>query len=622
MAKQTDIKGAEALTRVVETSLGGLTASARGDRDAARPASSAVSMAAAGAIGLDLAMQSASGDGMAAFAATSDLPVETPGDEGSEASAPAEAALSPDEAAPEAPPAEPELASGDAEETGEEATGAVAEAVGSFVMGYGGAVTSLGSVPVASGSPGLTAEARVAPAADPGAESPATSVPAEEGAGEEAHAPGLVGGLIGDGGVVDDLLGEDGVVDDLLDGLLGDGGVVQGVVTGVLGDGGLVDGLLGSGGLLDGIIDYDSALGSVVEVVVGEDGLLGLVYGENSLVVSLGEGLLDGLVGDDGLVDGLLDGLAGSGGLLDSVAGIFSGETGVIEGVVGGVLGEEGLIPSVVDGLLGEDGLVDSVLDGLIGDESPLGGDGLLGGVLGDDGLLGGIVGDDGLLGGVLGDDGLLGGVVGDDGLLGGVLGDDGLLGGLTGGSGLLGGLLGGGGSEEGTAEAAEIDEVDSFVDTLVSGGAGDGLLAAPDLLDGLLGEEDVFGIDADAPQEAMGDIFAGLDDLSSLSGRLVTTGIVETLVGGEGEDADPEIDGLLNDLLGEGTGEILGGSVVFDALLGEAEASEDLPESQEGLLGDTAIDNAIGTLFGAVEDLGGSLIDGLLPGAGDDDAV
>ena len=577
MAKQTDIKGGDVSARAADASQSGATGSARVERDAPRPASSAVSAAAAGAIGMDLAMQSGAGDGMAAFAATSDLPLD--GKQGDAAPVPSDASASPEDTGPDAAPVDTDISVSEPEDAADEAAEAVAEAVGTFVQGYGGAVTSLGSLPVASGSLGVTEDTRIQPATEPGS----WGEDAAPAPGPEADAPssGLVGGLIGDGGVVDDLLGEDGLVDDLLDDLLGEGGAVQGVITGVLGDGGLVDGLLGAGGLLDGIIDYDSALGSVVEVVVGDNGLLGLIYGDDSLVVSVTEGLLDGLVGDDGLVDGLLDGLAGGGGLLDSVSDVLSGETGVVEGVVGGVLGEDGLVGSVVDGVLGEDGLVGSLLDGVVG----------------ENGLLGGLVGDEGPLGGLLGGTGLLAGT---------------------------GGLLGGAAEDEATGETV-VDEVDAFVDTLVSGGNEDGLGLAPDLLDGLLGDEDVFGIDAGAPQEALGDIFAGLDGLGSLSGSLVTNGIVETLVGGEGEDSDPEIDTLLNDLLGDGTSEILGGSAAFDALLGEASAPDGPPSEageEGGLLGDTAIDNAIGTLFGSVEDLGGTLIDGLLPGAGEDDAV
>ncbi|MCZ4354820.1 hypothetical protein O4H61_20120, partial [Roseovarius aestuarii] len=127
---------------------------------------------------------------------------------------------------------------------------------------------------------------------------------------------GLVGGLVGEDGLLDSVTGEDGVVD----AILGDGGVVDGLI----GDGGVVDGLLGDGGLVDGLVGEDGLLDSVT----GEDGVVDAILGDG--------GVVDGLLGDGGVVDGLL----GDGGL------------------VGGLVGEDGLLDSVT----GEDGVVDAIL--------------------------------------------------------------------------------------------------------------------------------------------------------------------------------------------------------------------------------------------------------------------
>ncbi|WP_193372581.1 hypothetical protein [Oceanicola sp. S124] len=517
-----------------------LSSSARHLREGARSAGSTSSMAAASAIGMGLAMQSGSQNGLSAFAATPEPddvtgdPARSEGDPSVEPQGDVAVdvvAVDGTEAGTEAG-AEPEA--GDAQAEGGD------DAAAGFILGYGGSVTSLEAVPLAHASMGLTAETTVEKAGA-GTSDDAPGAPGDE---DDGLLSGIVGGLVGDDGLVDDLLGDGGLVDDLLDDLLGEGGAVQGVVEGILGDGGIADGLLGHGGLLDGLLDYDSALGSVVEIIVADNGLLGLVYGEESLIVELTEDLLDGLVGDGGVIDSLLDGVAGEGGLLGSVVGGLSGATGLVDGLVGGVLGPDGDLGSVGDGLLGEDGLVGS------------------------------------------------------------------LLGGLTGG-------LSEDGPDIDLLEDVDGDGIDSFLDSLVSDVMNDGLPVGGDLLDGLLGDVDVFGIDVGEGGDELGDMFAGLDDLSSLTGSLISCGIVETLNGAEGSDHDPDVNALLNDLLGEGGGEILGGSGAFEALLGE-----ETPDQGEGLLGDTAIEEAIGTLFGVVGDTSDTLLDGLLPGGDADEAI
>src|SRR5690606_11244253 len=238
----------------------------------------------------------------------------------------------------------------------------------------------------------------------------------------------------------------------------------------------------------------------------------------------LGDDLLAGLLGDEGLVAGLLNGLLGEGGLFggDLLGGLLGGD------LLQGLLGETGLL----SGLLSEGGLLGGVLDGLSEAEAA----GLLSSLLGDQGLLGGLLGEGGLLGGglleslglvdtldnllgsLLGENGLLGGVLAlvsdDQGLLGTLFGENRLLGGLLGADGLLGGLLGG----LGGGRAAALEEGPTLgLFSLTSAGDADSVLGSilaqaeqpasasspgattaslqPDLLAGLL----------DQPQEIQG---------------------------------------------------------------------------------------------------------------------
>ncbi len=380
---------------------------------------------------------------------------------------------------------------------------------------------------------------------------------------------GLVSGLLGDGGVIDSVLGDGGLVDGLVDGVLGEDGVVDallgddGLVGGLVGDGGVVDNLLGDDGVVGGLLGEDGVVGGLL----GDDGLVGGLLGDNGVVdLVLGDdGVVGGLLGDDGLVGGLL----GDNGVVDVVLGD--------DGLVGGLLGDDG----VVGGLLGDDGLVGGVLgdNGVV--DVVLGDDGLVGGLLGDDGVVGGLLGDDGLVGGVLGDNGVVDVVLGDDGLVGGLLGDDGVVDGLLGDGGLLGGLLGGGGSE-----AAEIVPADS---ALGDGGLVDGIIGDDGLVGGALGDDGLVG------------------------GLLGDDGVVDELLGDDGLVGGAlGSDGLVGGLLGG----VLGG--------GAAEVEEDVPAE----LTDTGITEVSGVLETGTETVtqvtdgvlgDGRLVDGII---GDDGLV
>ncbi|UOA33909.1 hypothetical protein DSM110093_03744 (plasmid) [Sulfitobacter sp. DSM 110093] len=430
--------------------------------------------------------------------------------------------------------------------------------------------------------------------------------------GDDGPVGSIVGSLIGDDGLVDGLL--DGVLGEgsLLDSVLGEDGVVgvllgeDGIVSGLLGDGGVIDSVLGEGGLVDGLVGG----------VLGEDGLVGGLLGDDGLVGGLlgQDGVVDNLLGDDGVVGGLLgeDGLVG--GLLgdDGLVGGLLGDNGVVDvvlgddGLVGGLLGEDG----VVGGLLGDDGLV----GGLLGDNGVvdvvLGDDGLVGGLLGEDGVVGGLLGDDGLVGGVLGDNGVVDVVLGDDGLVGGLLGDDGVVGGLLGDDGVVGGLLG----DNGVVDVVLGD--DGLVGGLLGDdGVVDDLLGDDGLVGGVLGDNGVV------------DVVLGDDGL--VGGLLGDDGVVDDLLGDDGlvggvlgdngvVDVVLGDNGLVGGLLGDGglLGGLLGG--------GAAEVEEDVPAE----LTDTGITEVSGVLETGTETVtqvadgvlgDGGLVDGII---GDDGLV
>ncbi|XP_064377331.1 BPI fold-containing family B member 4-like [Dromaius novaehollandiae] len=121
------------------------------------------------------------------------------------------------------------------------------------------------------------------------------------------------------------------------------------------------------------------------------------------------ENAITGSLAKDNAFQGLLGGLVGGDQLSSLVGGLLGGE-GLVDGLVGG----EGLVGS----LLGGEGLV----DGLVG------GEGLVGGLLGGEGLVGGLLGGEGRGGGLLGGQGLVGGLLGGEGRAGGLLGKQGLL--------------------------------------------------------------------------------------------------------------------------------------------------------------------------------------------------
>ena len=161
-----------------------------------------------------------------------------------------------------------------------------------------------------------------------------------------------------------------------------------------------------------------------------------------------------------------------------------------------------------------------------------------------------------------------------------------------------------------------------------------------------LLSDDDIFGLDSVLNDigdvlgtDGTGDSFADLMSGEGLTGSLVETGVIP-------EDTsdialytqDPEIDSLLNDILGAGTEEIYGTAAEFDALLGgvteesgaelvgellgdtlgvlgdslEDVAASDAPSGEAGLLSETAIEEALGTLFNEASDQGHALLGGL----------
>ncbi len=398
----------------------------------------------------------------------------------------------------------------------------------------------------------------------------------------------LAGGVLGEGGALDSVLGEDGVVGVLLGG--------DGLVSGLLGDGGIVGAVLGEDGVVDGLLGEDGLVGGVL----GDDGLVGGLLGEDSVVDDLlGEnGLVQGVLGEDGIVDGLL------------------GE----DGVVGGVLGDNG----VVGGVLGEDGLVGGVVDGLLGGGS------------GDESLAGGLLGEDGVIDGLAGEDGLLGGVLGDNGVVSGVLGEDGLVGDLLSDNGLLGGLLGGGSSDPTDVVPADLvdttlSEVPGVLDTgaqtvtqvadgLLGGGSGDeslagGLLGEDGVIDGLAGEDGLV-------ESVLGDngVVGGvLGDDGLVGGLLGDDGLLGGLLGGGSPEPTEIVSAELADTTGIEASDVFGATtetvaqvsddiVGEDGLVGGAFGEGDLAG---GLLGD---DGVVDDLMGD-DGLVGGLVGGLLGG-------
>ena len=402
----------------------------------------------------------------------------------------------------------------------------------------------------------------------------------------------LAGGVLGEGGALDSVLGEDGVVGVLLGG--------DGLVSGLLGDGGVVGAVLGEDGVVDGLLGEDGLVGGVL----GDDGLVGGLLGEDSVVDDLlGEnGLAGGLLGEDGVIDGL----AGEDGLLGGVLGD--------NGVVSGVLGEDGLVGD----LLSDNGLLGGLLGGGSSDPTDVVpadlvdttlsevpgvldtgaqtvtqvADGLLGGGSGDESLAGGLLGEDSVIDGLAGEDGLVESVLGDNGVVGGVLGDDGLVGGLLGDDGLLGGLLGGGSPEPTEIVSAELADTTGIEASDVFGATTE---TVAQVSDDIVGEDGLVG-----GAFGEGDLAGGL---------LGDDGVVDDLMGDDG-------------LVGGLVGGLLGGGVVEVEETEPAELSDmavpetsDAPED-ETLVSGPALNPDVG-VGGVVDDIPvvGGVLSGLLGG-------
>ncbi|MFG6651047.1 hypothetical protein ACGYLM_19500, partial [Sulfitobacter sp. 1A10445] len=484
----------------------------------------------------------------------------------------------------------------------------------------------------------------------------------------------LAGGLLAEGGVVDELVGDDGLVGDVL----GDGGVVDVV----LGNDGLLGSVLGGGSPeVEDVVPTelpDATLVEVSEVLDAGTETVTQVVGD-----ALGEaGPIGGIVGNDGVVDDLLanDGLVG--GLLggeaaeaeeDVPAAVETTLTEVSDAVE--TAGET--VAEVAGDVLGDGGLV----DGVVGD------DGLLGGLLGGGAEVEEVVPtdladaaitevSDALEDGAVTAEPVInaaadaGSVVDDVAVVGGILG--GLLGGQAASSEAsplteepVADASGETTSEPDDAQASlgqdEIDPVtsietpqsspatdvsdaallddvspsedagdDGFLDTLVAGatedllGSAETLLDPSDpLLDGLLGEDDVFGLNVVEGDEG-DDLFAGLAGEQGLTGSLVEQDVLGLSNSGEEDAPDAEVDNLLNDILAGGVSDITGEDGAFDALLnndaaaeeeGELLAADDAAVAEAG-----AVEGALDILFDQGADSGHSLLGGLLQETSDID--
>lgn len=299
-------------------------------------------------------------------------------------------------------------------------------------------------------------------------------------------------------------------------------------------------------------------------------------------------------VSDTGSVP-IMDGLTGPGAVLDVVTGD--------DGLLDTVLGEDGLLDDTLDTVLGDDGVVDTVLDVATG----------------DDGLLGGVTGSGGLL------SGLLSGVGSNTA---GIGQDDGLAEAVTASvEAEVGDSIGGTEADWEGIENPETNSVapdasddqkeqedDGFLDTLLAADDDTGILT------GLIGDEDVFGIDvAPMVEDEADDLFMGLGGTDDLGGSLVERGLLD-----DDSSFDAEVDDFLNQIIGSSVdGDVLaGGQNTFEVLIEDNTSDEvdELVEEAPDLLDDTVIDDAISTLFGAGDgDSGGGLLGGLF-GSNEDD--
>ncbi|QDY70567.1 hypothetical protein [Qingshengfaniella alkalisoli] len=363
--------------------------------------------------------------------------------------------------------------------------------------------------------------------------------------------------------------------------------------------------------------------GDLLGAVVDDGGLLDGLTGEDGVV----NGVVGGLVGEDGLVanigtDGLLQPILGTGGALDTILG-DSGLLGNIVGedsVLDSVLGADGILGSgsdvLLDPLIGENGAVDNliggdgVVSGLLGAEGVLNGGGLeavLDPVLGDEGLLSNVAGGDGVLGSVAGDEGitysLLDPVLGEDALLGdagtavldGLAGDGGILDDLVGNDGLVDGLVGDDGLLDGGGISAVLDPVigeDGILNDVLGG---DGLIA------GLFDNDS--GLLSGAAES--GGLLGGLGLLSSSDSVAtdVSTPTASTTsdAGGMNEDIGSADDGLLDSLLGSEPDTVLGGLLgdgdPFGISVSEDDASSPASPEDDLFAGLFGTDALTGTL-------------------------
>ncbi len=175
----------------------------------------------------------------------------------------------------------------------------------------------------------------------------------------------------------------------------------------------------------------------------------------------------------------------------------------------------------------------------------------------------------------------------------------------------------------------------DGFLDTLIGEYGALDLLGesdtpedtrAPSIFEGLLGEGDIFGLDVPGADDGSDDLFAGLSGGESLSGSLIDQGVLALSDDTGADESDPEIDGLLNNILAGGVEDLFAESSTFDQLFQNDDTpvdgpSEDVPAAEpadSGVFLDESVEDALNVLF----DHSSSLVGGLFGGHGEDDAV
>ncbi|OWU80809.1 hypothetical protein ATO6_24350, partial [Oceanicola sp. 22II-s10i] len=333
---------------------------------------------------------------------------------------------------------------------------------------------------------------------------------------------------------------------------------------------------------------------------------------------------------EDGLADDALDAVTGDGGVVDTVAG----EDGVVSGLLDTVAGEDGIVSTVLDTLAGDEGPAQDLLDtvavgsGLLGDVGE--GDGILGSILGGTGLFGMAAGT-GVADVTGGDESVASEAAGvaepsdhnvggsdPDGEAAADAGAAEVIVGAEAGVGIAS-FDAGGEASDAALEAEPSEPEEDFLETLLFDDGG------PDLLEGLLGDDDIYATDVPpGVLEGDDDLFAGLGSEYDLSGTLVD----EALIGADSDAADAEIDDLLVSILGSPVdGDITSDAFsAFDALLGdvvglENELGSGIEPGDETLLGDDAVDGAMSALFGGITEETGGLLGGLGLGTEDENS-